>query len=269
MSHYFFSTVLSGMDEYAFSKGYTTMVCQSLEDAEHEKVVVQSLVDTRVDGILISLSKGTRDVSLFRSYAEEGFPIVMFDRTAEDLEVSRVTTDDFKGAYEAVSLMLRHGRRRIALLCGDGTLAVSEKRKEGYKAALRDAGIDVDEAIIFDVDTREKLIEKKGEFLEMTGEIDGVFAVNDATAVGALKMLKKGGIRVPEDVEVVGFGDDPMAEVVEPSLTSVEQNGYEMGREAMRILIEQIESGLIVTKPEVCVMEPHVKERESTGGGGE
>ncbi len=265
MTHHFFSSVLSGMDETAFGRGYTTMVCQSSERADREKASLQTLIDSRVDGILLSVSKSTTDNTFLNQIVADGMPVVMYDRTLDGVDVSRVTTDDYRGAYQAVQLMTKHGRKKIAILCGDTGLMVSDHRLEGYEAALRDADIAPSPSLIIDADTPEKLIANRGKFMEIANDIDGLFAINDSTAVTAMKMLRDAGRRIPEDIEVVGFGDDPVAAIVEPSLTSVEQNGYEMGRLATNLLIDQIESGMVVNRSIIRTLEPKIKERESTG----
>lgn len=265
MTHHFFSSVLSGMDETAFSRGYTTIICQSSERADREKASIQSLVDSRVDGILLSVSKSTTDNTFINEVVDNGMPLVMYDRVLDGVDVSRVTTDDHNGAYEAVKLMTGHGRKRIALLCGDSGLMVSDNRRLGYEAALRDSGIEFDSRLVIDADTPEKLQTNIERLNNIASEIDGLFAINDDTTVVAMKALRKAGRRIPEDIEVVGFGDDPIAAIVEPSLTSVKQNGYEMGRVAMNVLIDQIENGLVVNKSIVKTLKPEVKERESTG----
>ncbi len=265
MTHHFFSSVLSGMDETAFGRGYTTMVCQSSERADREKASLQTLIDSRVDGILLSVSKSTTDNTFLNQIVADGMPVVMYDRTLDGVDVSRVTTDDYRGAYQAVQLMTKHGRKKIAILCGDTGLMVSDHRLEGYEAALRDADIAPSPSLIIDADTPEKLIANRGKFMEIAKDIDGLFAINDSTAVTAMKMLRDAGRRIPEDIEVVGFGDDPVAAIVEPSLTSVEQNGYEMGRLATNLLIDQIESGMVVNRSIIRTLEPKIKERESTG----
>ncbi len=268
MTHHFFSSVLSGMDETAFGRGYTTMVCQSSERADREKASLQTLIDSRVDGILLSVSKSTTDNTFLNQIVADGMPVVMYDRTLEGVDVSRVTTDDYRGAYQAVQLMVKHGRKKIAILCGDTGLMVSDHRLEGYEAALRDADIATSPSLIIDADTPEKLMANSGKLMDIANEIDGLFAINDSTAVTAMKMLRNAGRRIPEDIEVVGFGDDPVAAIVEPSLTSIEQNGYEMGRLATNLLIDQIESGMVVNRSIIRTLEPKVKERESTGAKG-
>ena len=264
MSHYFFSSVMSGMSETAAQRGYTTMMCQSCENAEYERKELQSLMDSRVDGTLLSVSKTTTDDTFLKAMVDDGMPLVMFDRIMPGVEVSRVTTDDFLGSYNAVRLMASHGCKKIAILCGDQGLQVSDHRREGYAQALRDAGIELDPALVIDADTPTKLRGAQTQLERIAPEIDGLFAINDDTAVEAIKILKRSGRRIPEDVEVVGFGNDPAADIIEPSLTSVEQNGYEMGCMAMKLLIDQIESGLVVNRPISKVLEPKINEREST-----
>ncbi|MBQ2322220.1 MAG: LacI family DNA-binding transcriptional regulator [Bacteroidales bacterium] len=264
MSHYFFASVMAGLSETAAASGYASMMCQSCEDADIERMELQSLMDSRVDGILLSVSKTTNNDAFLKDLIDNGMPVVMFDRIMPGVSASSVTTDDHSGAYNAVSLMTGHGRKRIAILCGDKGLQVSDLRLEGYLAALAEAGIERDDALIIDADTPQKLKERRADFESIAGSIDGLFAINDSTAIEAMKMLKAMDRKIPDDVEVVGFGNDPSAEIIEPSLTSVEQNGYEIGRQAMKTLIDQIESGLVVSRPLAKVLTPRIKEREST-----
>ena len=193
MSHYFFASVMAGMSETAAASGYTSMMCQSCEDADIERMELQSLMDSRVDGILLSVSKTTNNDAFLKDLIDNGMPVVMFDRIMPGVSASSVTTDDHSGAYNAVSLMTGHGRKRIAILCGDKGLQVSDLRLEGYLAALAEAGIERDDALIIDADTPQKLKERRADFESIAGSIDGLFAINDSTAIEAMKMLGAAG----------------------------------------------------------------------------
>ncbi len=262
--HHFFSTVLSGIDDAAYEAGYSTILCQTNENEEREKKCIQTLVDSRVDGLLISVSKTTNDISHLQAVAESDLPCVFFDRVCEQIESHRVVCDDFEGARLATHHLIDKGAHRIAICTGDNHLTISRDRTEGYKTALQEAGIQIEESLIIDCDSAPKVAQQADKITTIAAEIDGIFAVNDDTAIAVIKLLKANAYRVPEDIMVIGFGDSPQNTLVDPTLSSVEQKGYDMGRMSAQILIEQIEKGIIEVNFETRIFTPTLIEREST-----
>lgn len=264
MVHHFFSTVISGIDDVAYSLGYNTMICQSNESEEREKRCLQTLLDSRIDGLLISISKNTKETEHFRQLIDDGVPVVFFDRVCEDIQSHRVITDDFEGARTATRHLIDIGCRNIAHLTGAPSLMISQQRKEGYMTALRETGLEVREDLIIEADSREAVYANSDKIITLAPEIDGIFAINDSTAIAAIHVLQKNGYNVPDDVAIIGFGDGPITEVVSPTLSTVEQKGYEMGSEAMRMLIRQIDEGTVGLDYETRVFTPILHPREST-----
>ncbi|MGE5383420.1 MAG: LacI family DNA-binding transcriptional regulator [Omnitrophica WOR_2 bacterium] len=240
--HHFFSSVISGIEEVAYAKGYRLIICQSNENYEREVMNTQLLLDNRVDGILISMSKNTYKYGHFRDLIDCGIPIVFLDRVCSEVETDRVVTDDFEGAMLATNHLIERGRRKILHLASPQHLQIGKLRTEGYRKALADHGLEQNDDLILQCDTRNELYELKNRFLEIAQHIDGIFAVNDFTAIAAIQLLQESNYKIPDDIAVTGFGNDPIASIVNPSLTTVDQSGFEMGRQAVEILIKRLEN---------------------------
>ena len=238
--HHFFSSIISGIEELAYSKGYRVMICQSNEDQRREEVNLQALLDHRVDGLLASISKGSIDCSHFRRAALNQIPVVFIDRVCWELESDRVITDDYQGARLVCSHLIERGSRHIMHLGTPQDLAIGVERYRGYCQALADHDISLDKGLVFQHDTPQKVWAFKDQLLAKASRIDGIFAVNDPTAIAAMKILQDAGFAIPGQIRVAGFGDDPVASMVNPTLTTVEQKGYEMGREAVDLLIRRL-----------------------------
>lgn len=240
--HHFFSSIISGIEDLAYSKGYRLIICQSNEDYKREVINTQLLLDHRVDGILISQSKTTHDSGHFKDLIDSGIPLVFFDRICETVATDRIITDDFGGAYLATSHLIAHGSRRILHLASPSHLQIGRLRMEGYFKALDDYGIAHDENLIMQCDTRDEVFNARQKILDLSPDIDGIFAVNDFTAIAAMQILQQANYKIPGDIKVVGFGNDPIAGIAYPALTTVEQDGYRIGNTAVDILLKRIEN---------------------------
>jgi len=262
--HYFFSSVISGMEDVAYSEGYHMMICQSNENYYREVINTQALLDHRVDGMLISISKTTQDYRHFQGALENGIPIVFFDRICEDFDTDRVITDDFEGARIATNHLIKNGARRVLHLSAPHHLLIGKRRFEGYCKALENNAIKFDEKLVLMCDSREGVLESSQKLLAMAPGIDAIFAVNDSTAIAAMQVLQENGIKIPGDIQVIGFGDGPIASITSPPLSTVEQKGFEMGREAVRMLIQRIENPHIQTEMQTKIFTPTLVKRQST-----
>jgi DNA-binding LacI/PurR family transcriptional regulator len=239
--HYFFSTVISGIEDLAYDSGYHVMFCQSNESYEREVRSVETLLSSRVGGILVSVSKSTYDFTHFRNIIESQIPLVFFDRICEELDTDRVIVDDENGACEAVKHLVDSGRRNIIHLSGPPNLQIGRGRVAGYSRALKEKGLQVKEENIIRCDTAEEAQLIIPGLLKRKTRPDGIFAVNDLTAAEAMKIIRKHGLRIPHDIAIVGFTSGMISDITDPPLSSVEQHGYEIGREAVRLLINRIE----------------------------
>lgn len=241
--HHFFSTVISGIEDVAYDAGYHVMICQSNESYDREVMNTQALVASRVDGMLISVAQETDDIKHFEGLVNRGIPVVFFDRVVKDLDTSSVEVDDFGGAYRAVEYLLRSGCRRIAHLAGPDNLTNSQKRFKGYQQALEDYDLTAASSSLQVVAglTIEEGKEACLKLLEQADQRpDAIFAANDPVAIGAMQVLREKGIKVPEDISIIGFSNEPITALMEPAMTTVAQPGFEMGQLAARLLLQEI-----------------------------
>jgi LacI family transcriptional regulator len=238
--HYFFSSVISGIEDYSDEHDYNVMICQSNEEYEKEVNSIQTLVNSRVDGILISLSKLTRNMEHFHQLKSRGIPLVFFDRVSEEIESDSVVVDDSEGAYMATKHLILEGRKRIVHLSGPPTLAITKGRIDGYIRALNEFQCSVSEENIVKCDQVQEAEWIVPSLLKRNPPPDAFFCVNDFTAAQTLNIVKKLGYKVPDDIAITGFTNGQLAGLTDPGLTTVDQHGYEMGREAARLMLERI-----------------------------
>lgn len=262
--HHFFSSVISGIEDVAYDRGYNVLVSQSNESYEREVINAQALLVNRVDGVLASLAKTTLDFDHFRNFINQGIPIVFFDRVCPELITDRIITNDEGGAFAATEHLINIGCKRIAHLAAPQNLLIGQGRLTGYLRALRQYHITYDPNLVLHCDTRDLVIEKLPDFLQKFSDIDGIFAVNDSTAITAMQQIQKIGKKVPDDIAVVGFGDGPIALIASPELTTVEQKGYEIGKEAITLLLNKIENESAADSFQTKIVAPSLIVRGST-----
>ena len=238
--HYFFSQVISGIEDVANDSGYHVIICQSNESYSREVKNVQALLSSRIEGLLLSISKETRDLNHLRNLRKKNIPIVFFDRVPNDFEADHVVIDDYNGAYQAVKHLIDTGCRQIAHLGTTRDMGIGRDRYNGYIQAIKDHGLPVNEELIVECDTYKaaRLITRK--LIYRTHPVDGIFAVNDRTAIGALQTAKECGKKIPEELAIVGFSNGIYSNMTDPPLTTVEQFGYKMGQNAARMLLDRL-----------------------------
>ena len=238
--HYFFSSILSGIEQVANAKGYNVIICQSDENYEKEVRNTKALVATRVSGVLASLAKHTTNYDHFQDIIDSDIPLVFFDRICIGINTDRVVVDDYAGAFAAVEYLIQTGCKRIAFYSSPFHLEISKNRKNGYMDALRKYNLPVDETLIRVCDTREEAIIITPEILDRPNRPDGFFAINDHCAAGILYATKLAKLKVPKDVAIMGFSDGELAKACDPMLSTVEQHGFEIGKHAAKLLIDKI-----------------------------
>lgn len=243
-AHYYFATILSGIEEEATGRGYNIMVAQSNEKYEREVEICRNFYKNKVCGIIVSQAKDTVRYDHFQHLMDNGIPLVFYDRISTGVNASRVVVDDYMGAFTAVSHLIDTGCKRIAFYGAPLTLEISKNRLNGYKDALLRHGMKIDESIIRYCDNRSDAEVITPAILETPNHPDGFFAVNDDTAIGILYTAKRMGFKVPDDIGICGFTNGYRAIACDPMLTTVEQRGFQVGEEAANILIQQVE-GLI------------------------
>ncbi|MCD9573576.1 LacI family DNA-binding transcriptional regulator [Flavobacterium soyae] len=269
--HYFFSTVINGVEQVANEYGYSVVICVSDDSFDKEVLNMEMLANGSIDGFIMSLSKETQFKGDFHHITEvinQGMPVVMFDRVTNDILCDKVIIDDKSAAYEAVQSLIDNGRKKIALVTTVDYVSVGKLRTDGYEKALLDNGLPFNEDLIIkieDVDTCEITISQ----LLHDRAFDAVFAVNELFAVTIIKTANKMGLKVPEDLAVIAFTDGIISKYSTPSITTVSQNGEKMGNKAAKMLIERIEAEEdddeehnenYITE----VIETHLIKREST-----
>lgn len=243
--HQFFSKVIDGIIEEAEKQGYFVITLQSNENFEFEKKQLQLLMQKRVDGILISLSNQTQQCKHLNEILQKNIPIVIFDKINKLVNCSKVSIDDQMAAYNTVSYLIEKGYKRIAHFRGSLTPQNSIDRFLGYKKALIDHGIEFDSSLVYLCDNNDDFNDgyiNAQKLLKEQNNVDAIFAITDLIAVGILKCFNENGVKIPEDIAVFGFSDWFMSSVVTPTLSSVSQPGFEMGRKATEILIEEIKN---------------------------
>ena len=262
--HHFFSSVISGIEDVAYDRGYNVLMCQSNESYEREVINATTLLSNRVDGVLISVSKSTFNFDHLRNFLNQNIPMVFFDRICPDITTDRVIFNDEAGAFMATEHLINAGCKHIAHFAAPLNLLIGQGRLAGYQRALKLHSIPYDPSLILHCDTRDDCRILAPDFLALHPEIDGLFAVNDSTAISAMQQIQKIGKSVPDDIAVIGFGDGPNALIAYPSLTTVEQKGYEMGMEAISLLLQKIESETNLDNFQTKMLPPSIVIREST-----
>jgi len=261
INRHFFSNVISGVEEVFNPEGYSLLIMQSQERVDIEAKAVDSLLRNRVAGIIASLSAQTDDCLHFEKLGNEGVPLIQFDRITKRLDGAKVVNDNYYGAYEATKSLLKAGFKRVAHFGGSELLEAYRERKRGYEDAVRDICGEVDKSLMFsDVITREGGYKKIGEVINM--KADAVFCAGDYSAIGVIEGLKELGINIGIDFGVSGFGNEPFAEMIYPTLSTVEQDGREMGRIVARQMINAINGE--VHNVEIVVPVKFIK-RNSSG----
>lgn len=240
VNNYFFSSVLSGIEQIANQADFNVILCQSDENYDKEVRNTMALVSARVSGVLASLSKLTTNYDHFQDVIDSDIPLVFFDRICIGINTDRVVVDDYAGAFAAVEYLIQTGCKRIAFYSSPLQLEISKNRKNGYMDALRKYGLRVDETLIRVCDTREEAIIITPEILDRPNRPDGFFAINDHCAAGIMYAVKCAKLRIPEDVAIFGFSDGELAKACDPMLSTVEQHGYEMGKNAAALLLDKI-----------------------------
>jgi LacI family transcriptional regulator len=241
--HFFFSTVISGIEDVAYSAGYNVIITQSNESFSREAINIKALFNSRVDGMLISLSRETMTFDHLEGILAKGVPMVFFDRVYDNGNSSMVIVDDLSGAKEATRHLIEQGCKRIAHLEGPPHLKISKQRLQGFMDAMNESNMHIDNDLIIPcpLGTIEEGKMATEKLLESPNRPDGIFANSDPVAMGAMQAIKEKGLKIPQDIAVVGFSNWFYSSMMDPPLSSVDQPGFEMGQEAAKLLIRHIE----------------------------
>lgn len=264
--HHFFTTVIRGIEKYANAKGYNVIVCLSEESFDKEVINMEMLANGSIDGFIISLSSETQakgDYNHLREVTEQGIPVVLFDRITNEVDCDKVVIDDQLGGYMATKKLIEQGKKKIALITTDDYLSVSKARTEGYKKALLESGMPVEESRILKLPTMEMDEEEIRKFFN-SQDIDGVMCVNEIFAVFSMRVALEQGFKIPEEMSFIGFTDGLLSKYANPSLTVVAQHGERMGEISAQMLIDKVESEAEEEMFQTKILEPTLVVRDST-----
>ncbi|HYG18624.1 MAG TPA: LacI family DNA-binding transcriptional regulator [Ohtaekwangia sp.] len=261
----FFSSVVRGIEEIANTAKYNVMICQTYDSYEKEVKTVEALLNARVDGIIASFAKETVNFDHFLKVRERGIPMILFDRSNDALEVSHVVVDDYQGGYKATEHLIQQGCKRIAHFTNTRKISIYKERLRGYREALQDNGLTYDESLVVESDLQlEDGRNSMLKLLQLKEIPDGVFSASAYGILGALQILKEKNIKIPEDVALVGFSNEPYTSFTEPPLSAVDQHSMRMGNAAAEIFLAEIASGKERFIPQKVVLKPELIIRASS-----
>ncbi len=256
----FISSVISGIEDIANQEGYNVIISQSNDFYKKEVSNAHTLLSSRVDGLIVSLAMETTQYDHFNTFLQNNIPVVFVDRICPDLDTDRIIIDNFDAGYTATKHLIDQGFRQIAHLEGAQNRLIFKERKEGYVAALRDHGIEINEdLILYSRLSYEEGWQSMEKLLRGKTIPKALFCSTDNAAIGALQCLKSKGLRVPHDVAIIGFNDDPTARIIDPPLTTISQPSVEMGRIAAQQVIkkrpynESVKSETIILKTKLVI----------------
>ncbi|HEU4470372.1 MAG TPA: LacI family DNA-binding transcriptional regulator [Flavisolibacter sp.] len=268
---YMLATMVKGIDEVALEAGYTVMVCQSNESFGREIVNTRRLLDSLVDGFLVSISSETKTFEHIRKIRDKNLPMVVFDRVSPSLpEAPCVQIDNREGGLLATEHLIEQGYKSIAILAGPKNLTISNHRMEGYLAALKKHRIRADEGLIVHCDFNQQYAYNATlDLLSSKKRPDAIFTISDRMAIGAMLAIKEKGLRMPKDVGLVGFNNEPVTSLVTPAISSVDQPAFELGKTAAKLFIERMHNEdmddvSIILKPKLVVRESSLRNLRKT-----
>ncbi|MDR6785631.1 LacI family transcriptional regulator [Pedobacter africanus] len=241
ITNYYFSTVITGIQEVAYNNGYNIILFVTNDSPERELAIMENLSVSSLDGLLVSISSDSDSCSHFQEIVDEGIPVVFFDRVASEIDTSKVMQDDYNGAFEAVTHLIENGYKKIAHIAGPKGLSFTEARLRGYLDALKQHNIEPNEDwVVYSGFSQEHGEADTRQLLQLQHQPDAIFAVNDRKAIGAMLTLKNKGIKVGEEFGVIGFTNDPMSTIISPSLSTIAEPAFEIGKLSCELLIKHI-----------------------------
>ncbi|MDO6438924.1 LacI family DNA-binding transcriptional regulator [Cyclobacterium sp. 1_MG-2023] len=266
INRYFWSNSISGIENIAYKKGYKVMIFQSGESFTKEAEIVETLANSKVDGIIIAFSKETKDFIHVQDVINRGIPVVMLERACKKLTASKVRTDDKNGAYTITKHLISKGRKNIAYICGPLSLDVCRDRQKGFQDALKEAALPYREEFVVEVE--DFRFDQAGRALEKLWGLqikpDGILCFADILAIGTIHAAENLGIKIPDQLSIAGFGDDETSRFIRPAITTMSQPSFEMGELAAQIILEEIQ---LLGEPHPIrseIIKPQIIIREST-----
>jgi LacI family transcriptional regulator len=266
LNSYFMSTVIAGMEKVANENGYNLIIGQSMESWKKEIASVNTMFNSRIDGLMVSLAYDTLDSDHFESLLRKKIPLIFFDRIIVHPDCTSIVIDNKRAGYDATKHLIEQGCKRIVHIGGSLNRNVYADRLEGYKQALQEKDIPFDPALVISNNLSDQAgAEAAQQILNMPVRPDGVFAANDTSAVACMRELKQAGVKIPQEIAFVGFNNDPLSKVIEPNLSTIHYPGQEMGEVAAATLVNKLDKGespnldTIVLRHELIVRQSSLK----------
>jgi LacI family transcriptional regulator len=265
INRHFFSSVISGIEDVAYEQGFAVTISQSKDTFGKEEKIVQTLFSNRVDGLIVSIGMQTTRFDHLNLFSERKIPLVFFDRVTDEIEAHKIVVDDYRGGFKATEHLIAQGGTQIAHIGGPLNLKIYRDRLSGFKDALHHAGIPFHESmLVHNSLTRADGTNAIKKLLQNQIKPNAIFCANDTTALSVIIYLRENGIKVPDDILIVGFSNEPFSEVVTPSISTIKQPGFEMGKKAAELLIRQIRAKDKPVRFQTFVMPTELIVRESS-----
>lgn len=264
----FFSQAINGIESIAYNRGYHVIISQTHESFEREQVTVQHMASRSVDGLLVSLSNETTDLTHLKQLHDKGLPIVFFDRITDEIKTHKVIADNLKAAFDSTMHLAKQGCKRIAHVTNSPYLSITKERLEGYKKALEQNNLRFDEKLVqycyHGGMIYAEIEEAIGRLLKLKPGPDAILTASDRITISCITALRKEGIKIPEDMAMIGFSNTNLAELINPALSAVRQPAFEMGQVATEMLIQIIESKRPITDFETRILDTELFIRHSS-----
>lgn len=239
----FHSKVISGIEDYAYNNGYQITIFQSQDNYKKEKEIVSMLETSLAAGLIICPGLQTHKYDHLKKFKKANIPLVVYDRSTDGLKTNKVMINDFEASFKATEHLIKSGCKRIAHISGDQSVSIFKARLQGYTEALIRNGLPIEEELIKETKnlSYEEGLISANELANINERIDGLVCANDYTAAAAIKVFKKFNYNIPEEISIIGFSNYPISKIVDPQLSTINDNAYHMGKVASKLLIQQIE----------------------------
>lgn len=263
LNSYFMSQVIAGTEKVINNAGYNLLISQSLEDVQKEIINVQTMFDNRVAGLLVSLAENTKDIAHFNAIQKQGIPVLFFDRTPAGNDMPALTINNESAGYKVTKHLIEQGAHKIVHITGNQLSNVYRERLAGFTRALSEFGLSYDPAQIIINDLSEEAGIKAAKNI-IALKADGVFVANDHCAASCMHELKHNGKRIPEDIRIAGFNNDMISRIIDPSLTTVDYPGLQMGELAAKNLLAHIEERIDINLTANIILKTQLLIRHSS-----
>lgn len=262
----FVSSLISGIEETLQKAGYNTIIIQSNDSYKNEVNMTKVLYSNRVSGVICSLAMETQNTSHFQQFINSNIPLVFVDRVPKEINTWRVMIDNYSAGYKATQHLIDQGCKRIAHYAGSQFRNVYSERKRGYLDALKHNNLVADKELLiyFKILSYEEGEIVTNRLLDLKNPPDGIFSSNDSTAVAAIKVAKKRNLRIPEDLAIIGFNNDPVSQIIEPALSTITHPAFEMGQASAEKILSLLESSITDEVKEITFLNTEVLVRESS-----